>query len=58
MLNWWLYWAERLAVVLAEVWLRAKSGAGGSPAAPPPDGAPTPVPGAPPPSPGGDERPR
>ncbi len=29
MSHWWLKWAERIAVVLAELWIRSKSGSTG-----------------------------
>jgi hypothetical protein len=55
--NWWLQWAERIALVLAEWWMR--SGADGASAPPAPD---EPVPKAPPPVPepgsGADDRQR
>ena len=27
--NWWLQWAERIAVILAEWWLRSRAGGAG-----------------------------
>ncbi len=36
MSNWWLQWAERIALVLAEWWMRSKSGEGEAPDAVPP----------------------
>jgi hypothetical protein len=36
--NWWLQWAERIAFVLAEWWLRSRPGtAGKGPGTPPAD---------------------
>lgn len=32
--NWWLIWAERIARVLAEAWLRSRPTGGTVPAAP------------------------
>ena len=50
MSNWWLHWAERIALILAERWLRARPTDGDSDAAPkdrPAESAPdTPVPDA------------
>jgi hypothetical protein len=55
--NWWLPWAERIARVLAEVWLQSRPAGGGGPAPPHPPGA-DPAPDAPPPAgaPGGAPR--
>jgi hypothetical protein len=46
MSNWWLQWAERIALLLAEWWLRARPNGGGQdtapeerPAEPRPDGS-------------------
>lgn len=33
--NWWQQWAERIALILAEWWVRSR---GGSPGSAPPDG--------------------
>ncbi len=42
--NWWLPWAERIARVLAEAWLRAQAARGPDPGAPA-DGLANPGPG-------------
>lgn len=58
MSTWWLPWAERIARVLAEAWLRARPAGDLEPAPPPPPGA-DPAPDAPPPpawAPGGAPR--
>ena len=36
MSQWWLIWAQRIAVVLAEVWTRSRPTPGGGGAPPPP----------------------
>ena len=49
--NWWLPWAERIAVTLAEWWLRSRPGVpGAGPRTPPADRPAEFDPGVPPPS--------
>ena len=47
--NWWMQWAERIALVLAELWTRSRSddAGGAGPGAAPPDHPANPSPDAP-----------
>jgi hypothetical protein len=36
--NWWLRWAERISLALAELWLRSRPRGAGEDPTPPPEG--------------------